>query len=120
VWAINKLGSESVKIVWLHSSHNVIYEPDLIALWPGRLSNPTIGIDVVVSEHGIYVFMERHIEHQPFFPRFWILLQPQMTRIHLGKALTHQINRGQEVLPEFVSKTVFKCAWGDFREAKGV
>ena len=45
-----------MKVVGIHHSDHVIDQPDLIALRPGNLRNPTIGIGITAGEHILHVF----------------------------------------------------------------
>jgi hypothetical protein len=44
-----------MKVVGVHHSDHIIDKPDLIALWPGNLCNPTIGIGITTGEHFLEV-----------------------------------------------------------------
>jgi hypothetical protein len=58
-----------MKIMGSHRSNHIIDKLNLIALRPGNLRNPTIGIGITAGEHFLHVFLKGDLEHQPFFSR---------------------------------------------------
>jgi hypothetical protein len=75
VWTSGELRCELMEVVGIHSSYHVIAKPEPLALRPGNLRNPTIGIGITVGEHFLHVFLQGDLEHQPFLSRFRILLK---------------------------------------------
>jgi hypothetical protein len=58
-----------MKVVGIRHSDHIIDQPDLIALRPGNLRNPTIGIGITAGENFLHVFLQGDLEYQPFLSR---------------------------------------------------